>query len=88
MLCGLPGSLLTLTAMLALSAVPPPVGVNVTETVQLECGDTELPHVPPVTVKSLPFAPLILSLSDSENPDKLVTVTFSVLVGVFDVSVP
>ena len=88
MVCGLSGSLLTLTAMLALSAVPPAVGLNVTETVQLECGDTELPHVPAVIVKSPAFGPLMLSLSDSENPDKLVTVTFSVLVGVFDVRVP
>ena len=36
-MCGLVGSLATLTAMLALSAGPPAVGVNFTATVHDEC---------------------------------------------------
>jgi hypothetical protein len=88
MWCGLVGSLPTVTAMLALSADPPPVGVNVTATVQLDFGDAVAVHVPPVTVKSLAFAPLMLSLKGSENPDTLVTVVFNVFDGTFDVSVP
>ena len=39
MVCGLVGSLPTVTAMLEISADPPPVGVNVTATVQLDFGD-------------------------------------------------
>ena len=84
MLCGLVGSLLTFTAMLALSAAPPPaVGANVTAIVQLELADAAAPQVPPVTVKSPAFAPLMFSLKVSENGDKLVTVAFKV----FDVVV-
>ena len=83
-LCGLVGSLLTVTAMLALSAAPPPaVGVKVTAIVQLELGDAAAPQVPPVTVKSPAFAPLKLTPRDSENPDKLMTVALRV----FDVVV-
>ena len=85
-MCGLVGSLPIVTAMLALSAEPPPVGVKVKARVQLDLGDAEEVQVPPVTLKSLPFVPLKPSLNGSENPDRLVTVTFSV----FDlpVSVP
>ena len=83
-LCGLVGSLLTFTAMLALSAAPPPaVGVNVIAIVQFELGNPTAPQVPPVTAKSPAFAPLKLSPRDGENPDKLVIVAFSV----FDVVV-
>ena len=78
-LCGLVGSLATLTAMLALSAEPPPAGVNFTAMVHDECAAAVAPHVPPATVKSPAFAPLKLSLNASENPDRLVTVAFSVL---------
>ena len=88
MLCGLVGSLPTVTAMLALSADPPPVGVNVTATVQLDFGDAIAVHVPPVTAKSVAFAPLMPSLNGSENPDRLVIVVFNVFDGTFDVSVP
>ena len=88
MLCQLVGSLPTFTAMLALSADPPPVGVNVTAIVQLELGVAVALHVPPVTVKSPEFVPLKLSLTASENFDRLVTVTFSVFDFIFDVSVP
>jgi hypothetical protein len=75
---GLFGSLATFTAMLALSAEPPPVGVNFTATVHDEWAAAAVPHVPPATVKSLAFAPLKLSLNGSENPDRLVTVAFNV----------
>ena len=75
MLYGLLGSLPTLTAMLALSSAPRPVGVNVTAIVQAELAGAEAPHAPPVTAKSPAFKPLILSLTASENPDRLVTVT-------------
>src|ERR1700691_4611809 len=62
-LCGLVGSLLTFIAMLALSGAPPPaVGVNVTAIVQPELGNAAAPQVPPVTVKSPAFAPLMFSL--------------------------
>jgi hypothetical protein len=88
MLCGLVGSLPIVTAMLALSADPPPVGVNVTATVQLDFGDAVAVHVPPVTAKSAAFAPLMLSLNGRENPDRLVTVVFKVFDGTFDVNVP
>src|SRR5271163_4696970 len=88
MLCGLFGSLPILTAMLALSAAPPPVGVNVTAIVHDESADTVEPQVPSDTVKSLAFAPLKLSLTDSEDPDLLATVTSLVFVGAFAVSVP
>jgi hypothetical protein len=77
MLCGLVGSLATLTAMLALSAEPPPVGVNFTAIVHDECGAAVVPQVPPAIAKSLEFGPLKLSLNGSENPDRLVTVAFS-----------
>src|ERR1035437_410479 len=84
MLYGLLGSLPTVTAMLALSADPPPVGVNLTAIVQLELGVAVELQVPPVTVKSLWFVPPKRSLIGSENFDKLVTVTFFV----FDVRMP
>ena len=61
MLCGLVGSLPTVTAMLALSADPPPAGVNVTAMVQLDFGDAVAMHVPPVTAKSVAFGPLMLT---------------------------
>ena len=85
MLCGLVGSFATLTAMLALSAEPPPVGVNFTAIVHDECAAAVAPQVPPATVKSLAFAPLKLSLNGSENPDRLVTVAFKVFDVVFSV---
>jgi hypothetical protein len=88
MLCGLVGSLPTVTSMLALSGDPPPVGVNVTAIVHDELADTVEPQVPPVTLKSVAFAPLKLSITDSGNPDLLVTVTSLVFVGAFAVSVP
>ena len=68
--------------MLALSAEPPLVGVNFTAIVHDECAAAVAPHVPPATVKSLAFEPLKLSLNASENPDRSVTVAFSV----FDVA--
>ena len=83
MLCGLVGSFATATAMLALSAEPLPVGVNITAIVHDECAAAMAPHVPPATVKSLAFAPLKLSLIGSANADRLVTVAFNV----FDVVV-
>ena len=76
------------TAMLALSADPPPVGVNVTAMVQLELAGAVPAQVPPVTAKSLAFAPLKLSPTDSEDPDLLVIVTSLVFVDTFAVSVP
>jgi len=89
MLCGLVGSLPTVTAMMALSEEPPAVGVNVTAIVHEELGDTIGPQVPlPVTEKSVAFVPLMLSLSGSANPERLVTVVFSVFDGTFVVSVP
>jgi len=89
MLCGLVGSLPIVTAMLALSADPPPVGVNVTAIVHVELAEIVEVQVPvPVTVKSLEFVPLMLSPNGNENPDLLVTVAFNVFVGVLDVSVP
>jgi hypothetical protein len=88
MLCGLLGSLPILTAMLALSDDPPPVGVNVTAIVHDELADTVEPQVPPVTAKSLAFIPLKLSLTGSEDPDLLVTVTSLVFGDVLAVSVP
>ncbi len=88
MLCGLVGSLPTVTAMLALSGVGPTVGVNLTAIVHAEFGDAVAPQVPPVTVKSPAFVPLIVSLNGSENRDRLVTVTLLVFVGTFVVSVP
>ena len=83
MLCGLVGSFATLTAMPALSAEPPPVGVNFTAIVHDECAAAVGPHVPPATVKSPAFAPLKLSLNCNANADRLVTVAFNV----FDVVV-
>ena len=76
------------TAMLALSADLPPVGVNVTAIAQLESGDTEPRQVPPVTAKSPAFVPLKLSLTGSGNPDRFFTVTFFVFEDCFDVRVP
>ena len=88
MLCGLLGSLPMLTAMLAVSDDPPPVGVNVTAIVQLVLAGAVLPQVPPVTAKSLSFVPLKVWPTDSGKPDRLVTVTDLVFVGVLEVSVP
>ena len=62
------------------SGVPPAVGVNFTAIVQSEFGNAVALQVPPLTVKSLAFVPLKLSLSGSENGDKFVTVTFRVFV--------
>src|ERR1017187_836908 len=88
MLCGLLGSLPTFTAMLALSADPPPVGVNVTAIVHDDLAAAVSVHVPPSTAKSPAFVPLKLLLKGSGNFDRLVTVTFSVFDFIFDVSVP
>ena len=75
--------------MLALSGAPPAVGVNVTAIVHDEFGDTRRCEVPPVTAKSLAFGPLVmLSLTDSVKPDRLVTVTSLVFVGTLAVRVP
>jgi hypothetical protein len=86
MLYGLLGSLPIVTAMLALSAAPPPVGVNVTAIVHDEFEAADVPQVPPVTAKSLAFAPLILSPTGNATFDRLVTVRSRVLDEV--VSVP
>lgn len=51
-------------------------------------GDAVAVHVPPVTSKSFALLPVMLSLTGSENPDRLVSVTVLVFVGIFDVSVP
>ena len=64
-----------LTAMLALSGDPPPVGVKVTAIVHDEFAGAVAPQVPPVTAKSVAFGPLKLSPTDSGNFDMLVTVT-------------
>ena len=72
-----------LTAMLALSAAPPAVGVNVTAIVQREFGKAVLPQVPPVTAKSAAFAPSKFPAKGSENVDRLVTIRFKVLDVVF-----
>ena len=85
MLCGLVGSLATLTAMFALSDEPPAVGVNLTAMVQGVFGATVAPQVPPAKAKSPAFAPLKPSLNGRENPDRLVTVTFEVFDVVFKV---
>jgi hypothetical protein len=71
--------------MLALSAEPPPVGVNFTAIVHDEFAAAIAPQVPPAIVKSIAFAPLKLSLSGSGNPERLVTVTFNVFDVVFNV---
>jgi hypothetical protein len=72
-LCGLVGSLPTLTAILALSGDGLAVGVNVIAIVHVEFPATDAPQVPPVTAKSPAFAPVVLpSLTDNENPDRLV----------------
>jgi len=83
--CGLVGSFVTFTAMLALSVEPPPVGVNFTAIVHDEFAAAIAPQVPPATVKSVEFAPLKLSLNGSANPDKFVTVAFKVFDVVFSV---
>ena len=89
MLCGLAGSLPMVTAMLALSGAPPAVGVNVTAIVHDEFADSIGPQVPPFTAKSLAFGPLVLlSLTDSVKPDRLVTVRSLVFVGTLAVRVP
>ena len=38
-------------------------------------GDAVAAQVPPVTVKSVALGPVMFSLIDSGNPDRLVTVT-------------
>jgi hypothetical protein len=76
------------TAMLALSADGLAVGVKVTNIVQLEFAGAVVPQVPPVTAKSPAFEPLKLSLTDSEELDRLVTVTVFVFDDIFAVSVP
>jgi hypothetical protein len=43
--------------------------------VHAELGDEVAVQVPPVTAKSVALEPLIFSLIDSGNPDRLVTVT-------------
>ena len=89
MMCGLVGSLPTVTDMLALSADPPAVGVKVTAIVQAELGDAVVVQVlVGEIVKSDPLGPLMLWANDSGNPDRLVTVTVLVFVGVLEVSVP
>jgi hypothetical protein len=88
MLWGLVGSLATVTAMLALSDDGLAVGVKVTVIVQVELGEAVVVQVRPVTAKSVALGPVMLPLNDSGNPDRLVTVTVLVLVGVLDVSVP
>src|ERR1700735_836102 len=85
--CGLVGSPVRLSLMLALSA-PWTVGVKVTATVQVELGGVATPQVPPVTAKSPGFAPLKLSPIGSENPDRLSTVAFNVFDGIFAVRGP
>src|SRR5271167_4986664 len=85
MLCGLFGSLPMLTAMLALSATPPPVGVNVTAIVHDEFAAAVAPQVPPVTAKSVSLEPLKLPLTGSATFDRLVTVTLLVFEAVFSV---
>jgi hypothetical protein len=88
-LCGLVGSLPIVTAILPLSADAWSVGVNVIAIVHDEFAATDDPHVPPVTAKSPAFAPLGLpSFTESEDPDRLVTVMSLVLDGVLAVSVP
>src|SRR5580698_6867192 len=87
MMCGLVGSLPTVTDMLALSADPPAVGVKVTAIVQAEFGDAVVVQVlVGEIVKSDPLGPLMPWANDSGNPDRLVTVL--VFVGVLEVSVP
>ncbi len=76
------------TAMLALSGDGLDVGVKVTAIVHDELADTVEPQVPPFTAKSFAFVPLKLSLTDSEDPDLLVTVTSLVFEGIFNVRVP
>ena len=88
MLWGLVGSLATVTAMVALSGEGLAVGVKVTAMVQLELGDAVAVQVQPVTAKSVGLEPLKLSLNDSGNPDRLVTVTVLVFGDVLAVNVP
>ena len=74
-LWGLVGSLLTVTAMLALSDDPPAVGVKVTEMVQVELGDAVAVQVPSRNGEVGRIGAVMLSLTDSGKPDRLVTVT-------------
>jgi hypothetical protein len=60
----------------------------VTNIVQLEFAGADDPHVPPVTEKSPALVPLKLSLTDSEDADRFVTVTVFVLFGCATVVVP
>src|SRR5258708_2354214 len=78
-LCGLLGSLPTVTAMVAVSGEPPPVGVNFTASPQLVWAAT-VGHDPPAA-KSPAFAPLKLSLTGSATPELLVIVTVFDFVG-------
>jgi hypothetical protein len=88
-LCGLVGSLPIVTAILALSAAGPAVGVNVIAIVHVELADAVPPQVPPVTAKSPAFGPAILpSLTANEKADRFVTVMFFVLFGCATVVVP
>jgi hypothetical protein len=83
--CGLVGSFATLTVILALSAAPPPVGVNFSAIVHDECAAAVTPQVPPATVKSSAFAPPMLLVKASENHERLVTVASRVFEAVFSV---
>ena len=76
------------TATLALSGDGLAVGVKVTNIVQLEFAGAVVPQVPPVTAKSPAFEPLKLSLTDSEELDRFVTMMFLVLFGCATVVVP
>jgi hypothetical protein len=78
MLCGLVGSLPKFTAMLALSADPAPVALNVIAIVHDEFAAAVALQVPPDTAKSPELAPLKLSLRGKATFDRLVTVTFKV----------
>jgi hypothetical protein len=63
--------------------------VKVTAIVQAELGDAVVVQVlVGEIVKSDPLGPLMLWANDSGNPDRLVTVTVLVFVGVLEVSVP
>jgi hypothetical protein len=85
--CGLVGSPLRFTAMLALSADPPPVGLNVTAIVHDEPAVCVAPQVPPVTLKS-PFAPVIVAPKASGDRGRSPIVTVLVFESLFFVSVP
>jgi hypothetical protein len=77
-LCGLVGSLLTVTCNVADSEAAT-VGLNVTAIVHEELPPRFGPQVPPVTVKSAAFVPLTPLLTESVKGDLFVTVALSVL---------